>query len=153
MSDGSDDPGGYGKAPKQHRFGQGQPRNRRGRPPGAKNTKTIVHEIAHERHVVQEDGQTRSYTTAQLLLKTLSRKAMKGDVPASKLLDKYRAVYQLEQVETPGGFLVVFETMAVEQWERHSGALNARREYEDSQDPEREGRRDGALIVTPAAGE
>lgn len=136
MSDGPDDPGGYGKPSKQHRFGQGQARNRRGRPPGAKNTKTIVHEIAHERHVVQEDGQTRSYTTAQLLMKTLSRKAMKGDVPASKLLDKYRAVYQLEQGKTPGGFLLVFETMAEEQWELHMRADNARREYLDSQGPD-----------------
>ncbi len=134
MSDGSDDPGGYGKPPKQHRFGQGQPRNRRGRPPGSKNTKTIMHEIAHERHVVQEDGQTRSYTTAQLLLKTLSRKAMKGDVGASKLLDKYRAVYQLEQGKTPGGFLVVFDVMAIEQWELHMKALNTRREFEARHD-------------------
>ena len=48
MNDDAIDAGGYGKPPKRHRYGQGQPRNTRGRPRGAKNTKTIVHQIAHE---------------------------------------------------------------------------------------------------------
>lgn len=134
MSEESEDAVGYGKPPIKHRFGQGQSRNRQGRPRGAKNTRTIVHTIAHERHLVKEEGQTKSYTTAELLLITLLRKTMKGDVRASRILDKYRAAYQLEQGETPGGFLVVREPMTEDEWMLHVKASNARREYLDSQE-------------------
>jgi hypothetical protein len=116
---------GHGVPPKGYRFGPGKPGNRNGRPKGSKNTRTIVRELAAERHLVKEDGQPVSYTTAELLIITLQRKAMQGDVRASKLLDRYRAIYQLEPEEKPQGVLLVPEPLTIEEWERSVKANDA----------------------------
>ena len=78
------------------------------------------------------DGETVSYTTAELLFIALSRKAMKGDVRASRLLDKYRALLQLERDESPAGYLVVWEQMSLEAWETHNRAREARQKYKET---------------------
>ena len=48
---------GYGNPPLQRRFKKGLSDNKKGRPHGSKNRKTIVREIANEMHTVTEDGQ------------------------------------------------------------------------------------------------
>jgi hypothetical protein len=120
---------GHRVPPKEHRFGPGKAGNTKGRPKGSKNTRTIVRDLAAERHVVKENGQSVGYTTAELLFITLARKAMTGDVRASRLLDKYRAMFELEPEEMPGGVLLVFETMTMDEFELHLEAHNARRAY------------------------
>lgn len=67
MSTDGDDGAGRGKPPKVHRFSATKPGNRMGRPRGSKNIKTIVHEIAHEEKVVQENGRAVTYTIVELL--------------------------------------------------------------------------------------
>lgn len=129
MSDKKSESVGFGKPPKQHRFGRNQESNRRGRPRGSKNTKTIIHQIAHERHFVKQDGNERIYTTVELLLLTLSRKAMSGDVAASRLFDKYLAIYNPEDEQLPGGLLVVPESLTMEEFNRRAEASSARKEY------------------------
>lgn len=129
MNDKKSESVGFGKPPKQHRFGENQESNRKGRPRGSKNIKTIIHTIAHERHVVKQDGVNRVYTGVELLLLTLSRKAMRGDVAASRLLDKYIAIYNPEDEQLPGGLLVVPEPLTTEEFIRHAEASDARKEY------------------------
>ena len=91
MSDDQDDRVGYRRPPKAHRFGAANSGNRKGRPAGSKNTKTLVHQIAHERQVVQENGRPVTRINVELLFRTLQQKALSGDVRAIKLLDRYRA--------------------------------------------------------------
>ena len=129
MTDPTKKGAGHRVPPEQHRFGSGRPGNRKGRPKGSKNTRTIVRELSAERHVVKENGQPVSYTTAELLFITLARKAMTGDVRASKLLDKYRAMFELEPAEMPGGVLLVFDDMTMEEWQLNLKAHNARKAY------------------------
>ena len=84
MSGGQDDRVGYRRPPKAHRFGAANSGNRRGRPAGSKNNKTLVHQIAHERQVVQENGRPVTLSNVELLFRTLQQKALSGDVRAIK---------------------------------------------------------------------
>lgn len=95
---------------KENQFGKGKSGNPSGRPKGSKNMKTIVQEIANERHAFTEDGVTEKLPVSELLLKILQRKACVGDLKAIKLLDKVREKFDAtpaanEQI----GYLVVPE--------------------------------------------
>jgi Family of unknown function (DUF5681) len=47
---------GYRKPPRHTRFAKGQSGNPRGRPPGAKNLKTLLSEALNETVIVSENG-------------------------------------------------------------------------------------------------
>ena len=64
----ADSPVGYGKPPKHGRFKPGQSGNKRGRPRGSKNRKTILMQIANETHRVIENGRPRDRKTLDLML-------------------------------------------------------------------------------------
>ncbi|MER2509475.1 MAG: DUF5681 domain-containing protein [Amaricoccus sp.] len=122
---------GYRKPPKPHQFGATKLGNRKGRPSGSKNIKTIVHEIAHEQKVVQENGRAVTYTIVELLFMTLLKKSVSGDLRAIKLLDRYREALSHASVYNPGGgFLVVPGTATMEEFERHMEAYRAMVAYE-----------------------
>ena len=111
-------PPGRRSPPREHQFGPDRPGNRRGRPKGARNFKTIVEKVALERHRVRKDGRVQMLTTIDLLLHTLQTKALSGDVQAAVYLD--RIVDRLQPDDPPGGrcFLVVPEMMTEEEWEK-----------------------------------
>lgn len=114
------------------------PRNRGkpGRRKGARNMATIVQAIASERHTLKENGQRQTFTTAELLLKALSAKAMEGDVSAHVHLERLYARFT-PQIDN-AGYLVVPETMTQEEWTRFIEASNQvtdrRRSEEDDPD-------------------
>jgi hypothetical protein len=81
---------GYGRPPAEHRFDPNKQGSRRGRPAGSRNIKTVVQAIAREKHRVKHQGKVVELTTVELLLHTLSVKAMRGDLPANKALEKLR---------------------------------------------------------------
>ena len=109
MSGGQDDPVGYRRPPKAHRFGAANSGNRRGRPAGSKNIKTLVQQIAHERQVVQENGRPVTLTNVALVFRTLQQKALSGDVRAIKLLDHYRASLGRAVDEKPQAIFILPE--------------------------------------------
>lgn len=100
------------------------PRNRGkpGRRKGSRNKATIVQAIASERHTLKENGQRQTFTTAELLLKALSAKAMEGDVSAHVHLERLYTRF-MPQIDN-AGYLVVPESMTAEQWARHAEACN-----------------------------
>ncbi len=53
---------GYRKPPVKSRFKSGQSGNPRGRPPGSKNLKTLLRELAARRISVREEGKLRRLT-------------------------------------------------------------------------------------------
>ena len=57
---------GYRKPPMRRRFKVSG--NRKGRPKGAKNRKTIVQAVADEMHTVIENGKRRKRSTLELVL-------------------------------------------------------------------------------------
>jgi hypothetical protein len=125
-----DNGAGRGKPPRAHRFSTTRPGNRKGRPRGSKNIKTIVNEIAHERKVVQENGREVTYTIVELLFMTLLKKSVSGDLRAIKLLDRHRAALSRETVGNPGGFLVVPGMATPEEFERDLEAYRAKLAYD-----------------------
>lgn len=84
---------GYRKPPKANQFKPGQSGNKKGRPKGRKNLRTIVDDTLYQRVKVTENGKTRTLTAFEVICLTAMRKAMEGDHRARNavfvLTDKY----------------------------------------------------------------
>jgi hypothetical protein len=70
---------GYGRPPKEHQFRPGKSGNERGRPRGAKNTSTILHEILGRKIDVNIAGSTRRMTLREAILMRFAQDALKGN--------------------------------------------------------------------------
>jgi hypothetical protein len=77
---------GYRKPPRQTRFRPGVSGNPHGRPKGAKNLATLVHEALNEPVFVTENGQRRKLTKREALIKQLVNRSAQGDLKALHLL-------------------------------------------------------------------
>ncbi len=98
---------GYGKPPMIRRFKSGQSGNRRGRPGGSKNRKTIVREIMNEMHTVTEDGRQRQRSTLELILIALRNRMAEGNARAFREYKKFLAKYEPQGSNSKFGCLVV----------------------------------------------
>ncbi len=105
---------GYGNPPLERRFKVGQSGNRRGRPRGSKNRKTIVREIANEMHTVTEDGRRRQRSTLELILLTLRNLMAEGNVRAFRAYNKTLAKYEPQNTRRKYGYLVVPAPVSLE---------------------------------------
>ena len=124
---------GYDKPPMIMRFKPEESGNRRGRPRGSKNRKTIVREIAHEMHtVVEQDGRRRRRSTLELMLLALCNLAAGGNVRAFRAYKKYLEKYEPQETNSNVGVLVVPAPMtieeAIEEGEKANEEARARRE-------------------------
>ncbi len=106
---------GYGKPPMKRRFKSGESGNRRGRPRGSKNRKTIVRKIMNEMHVVTEDGQRRRRSTIELMLLALRNLTAAGNEPAFRAYKKFLAKYEPQGTHSNFGYLVVPATLTPEE--------------------------------------
>jgi hypothetical protein len=116
-------PAGQGRRPGKPRSGAKKPAKRRGRPKGAKNVKTILRALAHEKHTIREADETLTLTTVDLLFRMLAIKAMQGDIQANKFMDRF-----LERQSPPSdnaGYLVVPEDMSLEEFAVRADKLNS----------------------------
>ncbi len=116
-------PVGRGSPPHEHQFGANKPGNRRGRAKGSKNVKTIVRNIAQEKHAIKEGEATIELTTVELLFRMLTIKAMNGDIRADKFIDRF-----LDRQSPPsggGGYLLAPELQSVEEWVEQAEKLNS----------------------------
>ncbi len=101
----------------ENQFKKGKSGNPFGRPKGARNTKTIVQEVANERHSYTEDGKTKKLPAAELVLKILQREALRGNLRAAKKLDALREKFGASAHSGEGyGFLVVPEPLSDEEF-------------------------------------
>ena len=103
----ADSPVGYGKPPKHGRFKPGQSGNKRGRPRGSKNRKTILMQIANETHRVIEDGRPRDRTTLELMLLTLRNLAAEGNVRAFRIYESLLTKYTPQEIGSDAAVLLV----------------------------------------------
>ena len=84
---------GYGKPPCHTRFVKGQSGNPRGRPPGAKNLKSLLSEALNETVIVTENGGRRKVTKRQAIITQLVNRSATADFRAIKiLLDMLREI-------------------------------------------------------------
>lgn len=81
---------GYGKPPKHSRFGQpgGNKPNKKGRPEGSKNLKTMFLEEMDEKIIIKTSEGRETICSRRALLKRLKAMALKGDIKAIlKMID------------------------------------------------------------------
>jgi len=77
---------GYGKPPHHTRFVKGQSGNPRGRPPSAKNLKTLLNKALNERVVVTENGGRRKISKREAIVTQLVNGSAKGNLKAIQIL-------------------------------------------------------------------
>ena len=98
-------------------------RAKRGRPPGSRNERTIVREVAAQQVELTEQGEKRKVTIAEALVLSLERLAMNGEVTAYRALDKLRRKLAPEP-ESGTGVLLAPAVLPPEEWIRQAGIRN-----------------------------
>src|SRR5215471_14892353 len=81
-----DYPIGYGKPPPHTRFVKGQSGNPRGRPPGAKNMKTLLTRALNELVVVTDNGGRRKVSKREAIVTQLVNRSAKADFKAIQIV-------------------------------------------------------------------
>jgi hypothetical protein len=77
---------GYGRPPLESRFKPGTSGNKKGRPKGSRNTKSIVEEVINSPVTVRENGKARKTTKLRAVIEATTLSAMKGDIRAVNAL-------------------------------------------------------------------
>ena len=77
---------GYRKPPRHTRFTKGQSGNPRGRPPGAKNLKTLLSDALNEFVIISENGGRRKITKREAIVTQLVNRSASADFRAIKIL-------------------------------------------------------------------
>ena len=77
---------GKGKPPKEHQFKAGRSGNPRGRPKGAKGTKTILNQALSERVTIKKDGRPKTMSMREAIVRIHVAQAAKGDLRALNAL-------------------------------------------------------------------
>src|ERR1700739_3472167 len=76
---------GYGKPPRHTRFEPGRSGNPRGRPPGAKNMKTLLSKALNELVMVTEPGGRRKVSKREAIVTQLVNRSAKADYKAIQI--------------------------------------------------------------------
>ena len=77
---------GYGKPPQHSRFVKGQSGNPRGRPPSAKNMKTLLTNALNELVVVTDNGGRRKVSKREAIVTQLVNRSAKADFKAIQIV-------------------------------------------------------------------
>ena len=112
---------GYGHPPKARRYKPGQSGNPAGRPRGAKGRRAIVERVLLEQQKVTEDGDKKTYTTLDLVLKQVLNLSYGGNSRAFKAMNKLHAEFAPKPTEWVGGLLLIPEPLTMEEWDARYG--------------------------------
>jgi hypothetical protein len=77
---------GFGRPPRHTRFRPGVSGNPSGRPKGAKNLTTLVHEALNDPVLVAENGRRRKVSKREAIIKQLINRATQGDHKSTQML-------------------------------------------------------------------
>lgn len=109
------------------------PRSRGGRPKGSRNRKKILQEIAFEQQTVRIKGETKRYTTLEMILLNLRNKAMPGtNLTLADELFRLLDTYLPEETAENLGVLVAPAEMSPEEWIREQEEKNKHRKPPES---------------------
>jgi Family of unknown function (DUF5681) len=116
---------GYGKPPHHTRFRKGQSGNPRGRPPGAKNLKSLLSKALNQPVIVTENGGNRKITKREAIITQLVNRSATADLRAIKiLLDIVRDIEGQSEANSPetSSFSAADEKVIAQLRERFSKA-------------------------------
>lgn len=77
---------GYGRPPKRTRFKPGQSGNPKGRPKRSRNRLTILGDELSQRVVINEQGQRRTISKSEVILRQMVNKSAAGDLKATAMV-------------------------------------------------------------------
>jgi hypothetical protein len=90
---------GYGKPPAHTQFKPGQSGNKKGRPKGHRNVRTVVKETLNEKIKVKEGDQIRSLTKFEGIVRTMVNSALNRDAKAqASVMALLRSVGMMDEV-------------------------------------------------------
>ena len=104
---------GYRRPPKATRFKPGRSGNPKGRPKGSPNLATDLSAELGEQITVREGGQERRVSKQRALIKSLTAKALKGDVRATTALLALYARVIPEPPEEESGLIAEDELLVL----------------------------------------
>lgn len=87
---------GFGKPPKHSRFKPGQSGNPKGRPKGSRSARTLLDRALSTPITITENGISRTVQHREALFKSLTAKALKGDMRSFALIIKLMELYKLD---------------------------------------------------------
>jgi Family of unknown function (DUF5681) len=87
---------GYAKPPQASRFKPGQSGNPKGRPKGSRSARTLFDRALSTPITITENGISRTVQHREALFKSLTAKALKGDMRSFALVIKLMELYQLD---------------------------------------------------------
>ncbi len=88
---------GYRKPPQHSRFKPGQSGNRRGKPPGAKNSLTLLRQALLTSVLVKQNGRETKTTKLRVIVVRLVNRAQQGDYASIRLLLQYGLEHELKE--------------------------------------------------------
>lgn len=107
---------GYGRPPRHTRFEKGRSGNPRGRPPGAKNLKTLLAQALDEPVIVAENGKRRKITKRAAIVTQLVNRSAKSDLRALKIvLDLLRHFEPADESASSETFITPTDEKVIEQ--------------------------------------
>lgn len=95
---------GYGRPPQHSRFKPGQSGNRKGRPRGRVNLRTVVEHALNERIEIRDRDRTRTLSKLAGVVQAVVNKSVKGDARAqATLITLLRALRMTAETPEPTG--------------------------------------------------
>ena len=113
---------GYGKPPHHTRFVKGQSGNPRGRPPGAKNMKTLLTKALNELVMVTDHDGRRKVSKREAIVTQLVNRSAKADFAIQILLGLIRDIESETDPHPPSGASPRRTSRSSNACERGSGA-------------------------------
>ncbi len=102
---------GYGKPPKHTQFKKGRSGNPKGRAKGAQNVKTVLVKELSEKVVISENGEKKTVTKLEAVVKSLTARGAQGDPRAAlQLLNIFERVVGEEAEEGDTSKLAASDT-------------------------------------------
>ena len=105
---------------------------------GARNVRTIVHELAAMKIVIKDaNGESRKVTVLEALIMKAQHLAMTGNIAANKHIDRMRSKLVLDD-QKPPGILLAPKIPSKAEWIRRAKIANGLAERPDMPGPELE---------------